>query len=701
MIPLNLHHRFSDLIIWVKRMTLMSVLILLACAELAMAWEPGDPWDTTTYDDAKTFGTDVQTKLGSADAIKERISNPMTSDGSSMRTLDDQTSFVSQMSAPSTNVFLHVLVHPSSTGDITSLHVQQDTDFDGQYDYAYSVPSTVSGICSNGYISASPATWHNPRFYVWDSNTVGEISALQVPSMMSLAGCYCINSSCGSNLVWNNLNVVLRDIGGGMVSAIQEKIPFTITDIHVQGPEIQYYGQASRQIGNTSGIPASGVPDPEQYFHGGTGTLPGEQEAIDQAADPDSFYSRFSVLQNNVGNQYDTQTCSITRQAFLTPQTEIIGYNVSFYVGYDENGTTKECFWATASQECRDVWGSETGWLPCQSLNLSHLGEIVHAITTAGPCIPYTDPVSGQSGCFSPPGTINITSYQFIQKNSSGQTPGCYGSGTDPTHEFWSVRAYVVSDVNTYQQVVQGNLIIGIRDVPQLAQTGSCAGMTGCSKLEEEICDHTNSGCIFSHLNYHSTGLTPISSCYTETSPHTGQLWTFCANGNRITYQSPQNSGVLETGSDVWWNIHRTYTCESNNAFDFSDARQRAEHIQDSLNTGSGTVSYQDLNPLTGATANYASVLPPNDNLSQCESSCQVKIPIQDTQASVSGTTDDYRTTTSSYEVVIRKCENNICPTGQGEILVQNCGCTNYFNAAASTLQVMDEAGKDIICSQQ
>jgi hypothetical protein len=258
----------------------------------------------------------------------------------------------------------------------------------------------------------------------------------------------------------------------------------------------------------------------------------------------------------------------------------------------------------------------------------------------------------------------------------------------------------VVSDINSYQQVVQGNLIIGIRDVPQLAQTGSCSGMTGCSKLEEEICDHNNSGCIYSHLNYHSTGLAPVSSCYTETSPHTGQLWTFCADGSRITYQSPAISGILETGSDVWWNIHRTYTCESNNEFDFSDARQRAEHIQDSLNTGSGTIAYQDLNPLTGTTANYAGPLPPADNLSQCESSCQVKIPIQDTQASVSGTTDDYRTTTSSYELVIRKCENNICPIGQGEILVRNCGCTNYFNEAASTLQVMEDASKDIICSQ-
>ncbi|MEZ4551670.1 MAG: hypothetical protein R2874_14680 [Desulfobacterales bacterium] len=43
-------------------------------AETSMAWNSGDPWDTTTYDDAKTFGNDVQSKLGSTDAIKERIS---------------------------------------------------------------------------------------------------------------------------------------------------------------------------------------------------------------------------------------------------------------------------------------------------------------------------------------------------------------------------------------------------------------------------------------------------------------------------------------------------------------------------------------------------------------------------------------------------------------------------------------------------
>jgi len=53
------------------------------------------------------------------------------------------------------------------------------------------------------------------------------------PSMMSLAGCYCISSCCGSNLVWNNIGIVLRDIGGGMVSAVHQQKHFTITDVTV------------------------------------------------------------------------------------------------------------------------------------------------------------------------------------------------------------------------------------------------------------------------------------------------------------------------------------------------------------------------------------------------------------------------------------------------------------------------------------
>ncbi len=66
---------------------------------------------------------------------------------------------------------------------------------------------------------------------------------------------------------------------------------------------------------------------------------------------------------------------------------------------------------------------SATTWA-CSIYSAGFLLQSLHFIKK-----PNAGNISGQSGGFAPPGTINVTSYQFIQKNSSGQTPGCYGSG--------------------------------------------------------------------------------------------------------------------------------------------------------------------------------------------------------------------------------------------------------------------------------
>jgi hypothetical protein len=488
-----------------------------------------------------------------------------------------------------------------------------------------------------------------------------------------------------------------------MVSAIQQVKPFTITNVDILEAEIKYYGQASNQIGNTTGIPASGVSNPQQYYQNGSGDLPGDQEASRQASDPNSLYSRLNVLNNNIGNQYQTKQCNIKRQVLLNPQMEVIGYDVTFYIGYDANGTSKECFWATIAGDCKDVWASGSGWDQCKTLNRDNLGIIVHSITSSGACIPYTDPVSGRTGCFSPPNSINVRSYQFIQQRDNGNSPGCYGSADDSSHQYWRVKAYVVSDPGSYKQITQGNLIIGVRDYPQLSKTGSCAGMdlTGCHKMEEKICDQNDAGCVYTYLNYNATGLVPIGSCYNQSSPNTGSIWTFCADGTRVSYQTGASRATLESGTEVWWNIHRTYTCEASGLYDFTNAQRRAGNVQNTLNAGTRTLAYQDLNTKTGRTRRYSISLPPREDVPHCESSCRVRKPVQDTQASISGTTDDYRTTVNTYEYAIKKCVNSVCPVEQGEVMVQRCGCTNYLNQAASVLQVVDDAAKDVICSRE
>ena len=422
----------------------IAIFLLLA---LCLAFnEKAYAWDESAYNAGKSLGAEMDGKLNSTDDIKQRISIPMTSNESSMRTLDDSNAFDSRIQAPSSKAFLEVLIQPSATGDITSLSIHQDTNFDGTPDYGYQVSSPLSGICSNGYISADLGTWNRKCYYVWQADSLGRLTAAPAPSMLSLAGCYCINSSCGSNLVSNNISVVLRDIGGGMVSAIQQQQPFTITDVNILETGIKYYGQVSSQMGNTAGVPSSGTPGPQKYYNNGRGTLPGDQEALRQSRDPDSLYSQLNVLGNNIGDQYETRQCSIKRQVQLNPQMEIIGYDVSFYIGYDTNGASKECFWAVSPGDCKDVWTYDSGWDQCKAINIDNLGLIVHAITVGDACIPYTDPVSGQSGCFSPPNSINIRSYEFIQRTESGSSQGCYGSEDDLTHQVWRVKAYVVPD---------------------------------------------------------------------------------------------------------------------------------------------------------------------------------------------------------------------------------------------------------------
>ncbi|RLI57086.1 MAG: hypothetical protein DRO93_10875 [Candidatus Thorarchaeota archaeon] len=476
---------------------------------------------------------------------------------------------------------------------------------------------------------------------------------------------------------------------------------FTITNVDITGTEIKYYGQESTSMGDTTGVYFSGTASPQQYYGGGGGTLPGDAELLNQAGDPNSMYSQLNVLSSNIGNQYTTKQCSIKRQVSLTPHMEMVGYDVSFYVGYDADGSSKECFWATNTGNCRDVWAYGNGWGACENLNLVHLGKIIHSIVATGSCIPYTDPVSGGSGCYSPPGTIDVHSYEFVQRTNSGTSPGCYGSNNDSSHQFWHIRAFTVDNIDQYTLTTQGNLIIGVKDNPGASTTGSCAALdlTDCTMLEETVCDHNDAACVHTYRNYNPTGLAPLGSCQQVPSPNTGLTWTFCADGSNLTYQQGSQSGVLESGTDVWWNIHRTYSCETNNVYDFTNAQQRSGHIQDSLSDNGATLTFQDFNPDTGATTNNSISLPPREDVERCEKSCIVKIPVQDTQASLTRTTADYRASVNTHKEILRACENGVCPVNAGEVLVKDCKCTNYFNQAATTLQLVHDAGRDMICS--
>jgi hypothetical protein len=137
---------------------------------------------------------------------------------------------------------VEILAQPSSTGDLGTLTISRDKDLDGTFDEALSVPKPVSGSAPMASLPVTQApgtiaTIIAGRWAVRNDLKLAEVD------LSSLAACYCINASCGSNLAWTNLATVLKDIGGGVVGALTTADPrIAVAQVAVDGPVIRYTG---------------------------------------------------------------------------------------------------------------------------------------------------------------------------------------------------------------------------------------------------------------------------------------------------------------------------------------------------------------------------------------------------------------------------------------------------------------------------
>ena len=188
-----------------------SLALLCSCfAQLAQA--------QTVEDRARTAAQAARTKSSSSEAIQQNYVTPGMS-GQPIATVDSTKSFTPTINCQKTASLLQVLVQPSATGDIGTIRVSQDTDFDGSFDRSNTLAKPVSGICANGVISCQPGSWNQCHFFKWDVDAAKALKLSEV-GMSELAGCYCVNNSCGANLVWGNMNSILKDLGGGVIGAL-------------------------------------------------------------------------------------------------------------------------------------------------------------------------------------------------------------------------------------------------------------------------------------------------------------------------------------------------------------------------------------------------------------------------------------------------------------------------------------------------
>ncbi len=709
---------------------LTKVLFLVAICSLSVAFSV---MAQSPVDVGGALGTQAMGRYGSRDGLRTNLFNPLMSGSAPLETLDGSAQGDARLLCPSSSRFMDIFVQPGPSGDIQTLLVSQDTDFDGVLDYSYQAPFLVSGVCANGIISCDAGLWSHCTTYRWVADGSGRAS-LQETLINNLAGCFCINNSCGSNLAFNDM--AIKTIGGGIVAAVhQQNSRYVVSDVKVDGMVAQYFGQDSARC-NT--VEASSI-DAEKYFFDPSSLRADVDAAVTgQTGDPESLYSLLANTGQTVNAE--VKSCSATR-VFYMHWTDEGDCAPSEYID-------DRCFDLENDPGCslRDEYVdgvrtferfNPTGLIPVPgtrdiietkraSCDYSCPGSI------NAPCLgdPPTCVIGGvnQHCTISRPiGNISMTCNSGLRGDADGSNvlrlncatiefmPGLSVTGggyTTPYSEdgapcpggtAWAVNyedracfgwpcvSLCVSDLKIsslygFRGSNPNPTVGGFRTYSVSQQAGNTliinSRIAHCSKPHHQ--EDTMAAWVFSVNHCPLRGTTgTVSGC----------------SGN------PSECAKTCTGQAMrdWWKKDRTYVCTTS-GYDFGDAKQRLSSIKESVTDTTSSLYYRDYrenddgewiyedrtHDMTGA---YRPVV------DTCQKACKTRKQVEDTETNVTAMKGDYLESTTSYSFFYRQCNSAGCPLGEGEEVVLDCQCINEFAEAAVIMQSLRQAGKDMICS--
>jgi hypothetical protein len=257
----------------------------------------------TIEDRARAAAAMSRTKSSDSDALRQYYVTPGMS-GKPIATVDNSRTFTPSLSCQKTATLLEVLVQPAPTGDIGTVTISRDTDLDGTFDSTTRLPVLVSGICANGVIACEPGSWNQCHYFRWGVDAAKALK-LSEGEMTDLSGCYCVNNSCGANLVLGNLPTVLKDLGGGMVGALTTASPsIGVAEARTDGPVISYVGA---QTTACTSNPAVG----QTAYRAAPTAIQGDAAAASASS---SIFQVLAASPAGFGKAEQTRSCTIERE---------------------------------------------------------------------------------------------------------------------------------------------------------------------------------------------------------------------------------------------------------------------------------------------------------------------------------------------------------------------------------------------------
>lgn len=657
----------------------LCVGVLLA-AQGAWAVPPAS-WGTyNPITDAQNTGTAaLGGRYDSPNALMNNAVRPIQGN-TQMTTTNGVQSFDGHVNCPDEGVLLEIFAAPGATGDLSSVVAAADLDLDGTFDSSVTAPAPVSGVCGNGFITCNVGTWNNCGFWRWNA-TAGAIGYESV-ALDQLSGCYCINNSCNSNLAWNNLPTLLGDLSSGVLQPVLAlDARYVVSRNEVTNTSMRVYGMstASCGAGNSNLQSIAAAP--------ATMSTRVAAEVATQSAGPNSVYSLVTNSGLATSESTTSSSCTIQRnvtsQLITTPIGTDLGTATSVMplLGYDLISVLVEAAGPTAAA----VRVQTGGWCnPGYGTTNTSAGLTLRANQ------PVTVSNQGIINVPNAPTHVIFDAYQadpgrFLASTYSRrgcavilQSGSC--SDTQCTLGIRLIDEYVGDD-SYYANVDRTHTFTFplLQDL-QLTETISdtCQGYDSSDlcRLRNETVDGVRT-----YQNYQPTNLVPLPSTRT---------WT--------------GGGMSESLTRDWWRKDRTYTCNAApGQYDFTDALHRADVVTRTANIGTG---YRDVT--RNQAGNWVSrmeefgepsILP---TVEPCERACKVRKTIMDDRVASTGVTSENRqpTPATRYEYGYYTCTDNVCPTQTGETVIKACQCLNEFAEAATIMQIMRQAGQDLLCTQ-
>lgn len=643
-----------------QRSGFSSLFRMLAAALATLIPPPGGA--QTVEDRARAAAQASRSRTGDSEALRQNYLSPGLA-GQPIATIDQSRRFTPNLACRKSATLLEVLIQPSGTGDIGTVQIAHDSDFDGAIDSRTTLPVAISGICANGVIACQPGSWLQCHYFRWGVDAARALKLAEV-DMPELAGCYCVNNSCGANLVWSNLPSVLGDLGGGMVGALTTADPrIGVAQAVVDGPVIRYVGAQTTACASAPDIPQTSYrANPVALASDGA-----------QAATGSSIFQALSGSSAGLGRAEVTRRCTIERQvSVMKPEADaIVSRDAGGYATLRAGGSIDFLMGSPADNSL--AGGRCSLFDYHMTLHVSDPGLIADArlaewfaddwgqlridgtLLASGPT-PWTS-----TGV---PATICELDRTFHAAPDLDLKPWL----TRGDHDIWLRVA--VSDGGEVMARIHVEVDQACRTTEELVDACRPLAADAKCRLDSESVDGLET-----FRSGVGTGLRPL--------PQTRVLGTAAC--------------PVQLTRDFFLR-DRAYRCATGRAVPEPDLSRGAYILDHSTETLIADQVRRADGGLVETTHPF--VMPDRGSVTACEPVCKTRARRTNSDAAPAGVTGAQQNDPNGYDFFYHSCSTaSVCPLGPGEEILSGCACLDDFPEAVVMMQTVRLAGADMVCT--